>query len=131
MATVAHGHTGFVTMPTNHSAHLRDWNATISRVSSDLTGFEDDARRRRLGVQDIQGSARGFPHYGEADTEPGIDEDEPGGSITLGIDTGVSIQAVVVISGIPFNVVKDGDSTIEFNFENSDGNEVVQTWATA
>lgn len=131
MPTVAIGNDGSATLPSGHSAHLNAWSASISRVNSVITGFTDDGVRRRLGVQDITGSASGHPHFGSANTEPGADEAEPGGALTLLIATGCSYQPTVVFDSIDFAVDKTGDSTIVFNFGNADGEDLTETWAVS
>lgn len=131
MPTVAIGNDGNITLPSGHNAHINSWTANVSRVENVITGFSDDAARRRLGVQDITGSASGFPNFGESGTAPGTDAADPGGDLTLTIATGCTLQAAVVLTSFEFGSSKTGDATLTFNFANEDGKEIVETWATS
>lgn len=120
---------------TNHNAQFNVWNATFSRNVSDISGFGDSARRRRLGVYDVSGSAGGFML---ADINgPGAnttDWSSSGISIFLhakGSGTAVSsctLSFVAVVSEIAMSNAKTGDAAISFNFQLSGGAAPTETW---
>ena len=134
------GNDGAVTLPTAGSnvLHVRSFAATISRVESDLTGFGDTGKRRRLGIVDLTGSLNGAPNV---DATGSVSTDvtsawlmsEATAALTLSIFEQTStadakIAANCVFNGHAFNVDKNGDSTLTCNFSNADGLAPVVTW---
>jgi hypothetical protein len=120
---------------TNHNAQFNVWNATFSRNVSDISGFGDGARRRRLGVYDVQGSAGGFMVYDAAG--PGAnttDWSSTGVTVFLhakGSGTAVSsctLSFGAIVSEIAMSNAKTGDAGISFNFQLSSGSAPTETW---
>ena len=120
---------------TNHNAQFNVWNATVSRNVSDISGFGDGARRRRLGVYDVQGSAGGFLL---------ADADGPGVNTTDWVSTGISVflhakgsgastssctlSFGAIISEIAVSNAKTGDAAVSFNFQLASGSAPTETW---
>jgi hypothetical protein len=122
---------------TNHNAQFNVWNATFSRNVSDISGFGDGARRRRLGVYDVQGSAGGFMVADAGGLGPGAnttDWSSTGVSVFLhakGAGTSASsctLSFVAVVSDIAMSNAKTGDAAISFNFQLSGGSAPTETW---
>jgi len=134
------GNDGAVTLPTAgaNSIHVRSFAATISRVESDLTGFGDSGKRRRLGVVDLTGSLNGVPIVdATASTTTAVSSawfmSDTTAALTLTIydSTGTNdakIAANCIFNGHAFNADKNGDSTLTANFSNADGAAPVVTW---
>jgi hypothetical protein len=123
------GNDGGITFPTAHAAQFMTWNATFSRNASDVTGYGDTGRRRKLGIWDISGSAGGSMIANEPNSSPGIaSSDADGASITLKASTACFYTFVAVISDVAASVTKTGDSMLAFNFANSDGAIPTETW---
>ena len=56
------GNDGSVTMPSGGDViKVKTFAATLARPESDLTGFGDTGKRRRLGMLDLTGSLTGVP----------------------------------------------------------------------
>lgn len=139
------GNDGGVSLGTAHTAQFNVWNATFSRVVSDITGFTDYGRRRQLGVHDVSGSAGGFLQYDAQSTKPTL-----GGtaatatSVANWSNTGVEIRLnalgsgttagncayalKAVISDAAISITKTGDAAISFNFQLAGGQIPVEVW---
>ncbi len=127
------GFDGTITLPTGHAAHLRVWDGRFSRAVSDITGFSDSGRRRKLGIFDLEGSAGGTTTYDASNLSPGIntsDWNRDGGTLVLGVvgSTACAYTATAVMTNISFSVAKDGDSSITFDFANSGGTVPTEAW---
>jgi hypothetical protein len=123
------GNDGGITFPNAHQAQFMTWNATFARNVSDVTGYGDTGRRRRLGIWDISGSAGGSMTSNDTNTSPGIgSQADDGASITLKASTACFYTFVAVISDIAASVTKTGDSMLSFNFANADGAIPTETW---
>jgi hypothetical protein len=135
------GNDGAVTLPTAgaDSIHVRSFAATISRVESDLTGFGDSGKRRRLGIIDLTGSLNGVPKLDPEGTVPTAATSQwfvsdATGALTLTIyDNSVAtndakIAANCIFNGHAFNMDKNGDASLTCNFSNADGAAPVVTW---
>jgi hypothetical protein len=141
MPTYLTGNDGGVALGTNHGAQFNVWNASFSRNVSDISGFGDGARRRRLGVHDVSGSAGG---YLVADSKgPGANTTDwasDGATIYLhargsGTSTGstsantnCTLSFVAVVSDIAISNAKTGDAAVSFNFQLSGGSAPTETW---
>lgn len=125
----------------SHYAQFNAWNGTFSRQVSDITGFADSGRRRRLGVWDANGSAGGFLRADAASTKPGINTAtwETGGSTiylhakgsgTVATSaTGVCTMIMTaVISEVAMSVAKTGDAAVSFNWALAGGAIPVELW---
>ena len=128
------GNDGNVTFGDHFAALFNTWSGTVSRVSTDITGFADAGKRRRLGVIDFTGSAGGHMSYGVTDTDPGLTTMEAlnfsdGAAATFTVAAGCTIVADVVISSVAISSDKNGDATVAFNFEMSGGVVPNATWA--
>ena len=142
MATqYAVGSDGNVALPTGFNATLNTWSATLSRTTQILTGYTATVQNRRASsVIDITGSAGGMVNYWDGaatGTEGGFApikhsgtalDDRAGGTITLTVATGGTIQFDAVFSSYAFNVTHDGDSSVTFNFEMNDSNGPTVAW---
>lgn len=122
---------------------VQSFTANLSRVSSDLTGFGDTGRRRRLGIIDLTGSMNAVIGL---DTTAGTTtstfftstNDWPDTSnivnVTLVFWTGTAatnqakIVSTAVFSQYSFSSNKTGDATVSANFENANGVAPVVTW---
>lgn len=140
------GNDGVATLGTG-SLNVKVWAATVSRVSTDTTGFSASGKTRRLGVVDITGSLAGQPIVGNGATSTpwgtitaNALPDQPGGTLTLsvygsGTATTVTnaafLQFDALYSSMAFNVDKNGDSTLSLNFEMNDSSGPVIVWATS
>lgn len=124
---------------TNHNAQFNVWNATFSRNVSDISGFGDGARRRRLGVYDVQGSAGGFMVYDAAG--PGANTSDwsstgvsvflhakAGSVLTATAATACTLSFGAIVSEIAMSNAKTGDAGISFNFQLSSGSAPTETW---
>lgn len=125
----------------SHYAQFNAWNGTFSRQVSDITGFADSGRRRRLGVWDANGSAGGFLRADATSTKPGINTAtwETGGSTiylhakgsgTVATNaTGVCTMILTaVISEIAMSSVKTGDAAVSFNWALAGGAIPTELW---
>jgi hypothetical protein len=124
------GNDGSISLPSAHGAQLQTWNATWSRQASDVTGYGDTGRRRRLGIWDITGSAGGTLIADSANAGPGVDHANiDGAAITLQA-YGTACQYVVtaVMSQVAIGITKTGDATISFDFQVSNGTIPTETW---
>lgn len=131
------GNDGAVTMPTGGGViQVKTYAATISRPESDLTGFSDTGKRRRLGMLDLTGSLNGVPAVDSSATTTvsNFFVSTTTAALTLTLfDVAAStndprIAANCVFNNFAFNVDKSGDSTVTCNFSNGDGAAPVVTW---
>ncbi len=123
------GNDGGITFPNAHQAQFATWNATFARNVSDVTGYGDSGRRRRLGIWDVSGSAGGTLIADEANASPGVGGADPdGASITLKASTACTYSLTAVISDIAVSSTKTGDAAVSFNFAISDGAIPVEVW---
>jgi hypothetical protein len=120
---------------------VRSFAATLQRVSSDLTGFGDSGRRRRLGMIDLTGSLTGVAAI---DSTASTSSSLTATSNFFGVNTqyaltlkifegtaataDVKMTSNVVFDQFAFNSDKTGDATVTANFANSDGAAPVVTW---
>lgn len=118
-------------------AKLNSWQATISRIRHDITGFSDAGRVRKLGLIDITGTASGVAQSDAAGPHS-LMTNRTGQTITLYVfqatnTNDCSYQFNAVIGELPFNVSKTGDAGISFNFELSADSTNVYTavWQTS
>lgn len=113
-------------------ANFSQWDATFSRVSSDVTGFSDTGVRRRLGVADIKGSAKGTFYYNSANNGPGIDHTNLDGCpIVLYAKSAATVCSwsfTGVVETIAGAVAKSGGSDVTVSFANSDGVAPTESW---
>lgn len=128
----------------DHIAQFNTWNGTFSRQVSDITGFADAGRRRRLGVWDANGSAGGFLRADAGTTvptSPGVNTTDwqTGGSTiylhakgsgTVATNaTGVCTMIMTaVISEIAMSVAKTGDAAVSFNWALAGGAIPTELW---
>ena len=131
------GNDGSVTLPAGGDVmQIRTFAATLSRVESEVTGFSDTGRRRRLGMLDLTGSLTGVPGIGSATTSSAtqcIFLQTSTAALTLNLSDGsgtsdAKISANCIFNGFAFNVDKTGDNTITCNFSNGDGVAPVISW---
>jgi hypothetical protein len=123
------GNDGSIVFPNAHQAQFATWNATFSRNVSDVTGYSDSGRRRRLGIWDVSGSAGGTMITDGANSSPGVgSQTEGGSSITLRASTACYYTLTAVISEIAATSTKTGDAALSFNFAISDGTIPTETW---
>lgn len=133
--TVAIGSEGAVTLPSNFSALLNTWSASISRATSVITGFGDTgARRLASKVADITGSAAGTPNYDDSDLSAwdGITTVQDPANMTLTWVSApeCSIQFKALVNSVAVSTAVNGDATVAFNFEAAvaQGDTVTFTW---
>jgi hypothetical protein len=131
------GNDGNVTMPSSGSVmRVRSFAANLSRVESELTGFSDTGRRKRLGMLDLTGSLSGVPAVDStASTTTAVTSmiwmNTATQALTLTIFDSTNdarIAANCIFNGFAFNVDKTADSTVTCNFANADGAAPVVTW---
>lgn len=124
------GNDGGCSLPSGHGAQLQSWNANFSRQVTDVTGYSDTGRRRRLGLWDVSGSAGGTMIADAANAGPGVDHTNLDGAlITLQANgTACQYQITAVMTQITMGVTKTGDSTLSFDFSNSAGTIPTETW---
>jgi hypothetical protein len=131
------GNDGNVTMPASGSVfRVRSFAANLSRVESELTGFSDTGRRKRLGMLDLTGSLSGVPAVDStASTTTAVTSmiwmNTATQALTLTIFDSTNdarIAANCIFNGFAFNVDKTADSTVTCNFANADGAAPVVTW---
>ena len=120
--TVAIGSEGAVPLPSNFSALLNTWSASISRPTSVITGFGDTgARRIASKVADITGSASGTPNYDASDLSAwdGIVtvQDPAAMTLTWVASPACSIAFKALINSVAVSSAVNGDATVTFNFE--------------
>lgn len=114
---------------------VRSFAATLSRPQSDLTGFGDTGRRRRLGMLDLTGSLTGSLEVNDTGTTSvAVMFNQTATTlITLGLFDGTAttdarIAANCVLDSYAFASDKTGDVTVTANFANADGAAPVVTW---
>lgn len=114
---------------------VRSFAATLSRPQSDLTGFGDTGRRRRLGMLDLTGSLTGSLEVNDTGTTSvAVMFNQTATTlITLGLFDGTAtndarIAANCVLDSYAFSSDKTGDVTVTANFANADGAAPVVTW---
>jgi hypothetical protein len=131
------GNDGNVTMPASGNVfRVRSFAANLSRVESELTGFSDTGRRKRLGMLDLTGSLSGVPAVDStASTTTALTSmiwmNTATQALTLTIFDSTNdarIAANCIFNGFAFNVDKTADSTVTCNFANADGAAPVVTW---
>jgi hypothetical protein len=130
------GNDGNVTMPTGGDViKVKTFAATLARAESDLTGFGDTGKRRRLGLLDLTGSLNGVPAIDSTATSntASFFSSTATAALTLTIfdatgTTDAKIVANCVFNNFAFNADKSGDSTLTCNFSNGDGTAPVVTW---
>jgi hypothetical protein len=131
------GNDGNVTMPASGNVfRVRSFAANLSRVESELTGFSDTGRRKRLGMLDLTGSLSGVPAVDStASTTTALTSmiwmNTATQALTLTIYDSTNdarIAANCIFNGFAFNVDKTADSTVTCNFANADGAAPVVTW---
>jgi len=130
------GNDGAVTMPAGGTVlQVRSFNATLERPESELTGFSDTGRRRRLGMLDLTGSLTGVPGVDStaSTTTTNFFSSTATAALTLTIFDGSSandakIAANCIFNNFAFAVDKTADSTLSCNFSNADGTAPVVTW---
>jgi len=131
------GNDGNVTMPSGGDViKIKTFAATLARPESDLTGFGDSGKRRRLGLLDLTGSLNGIPASDSTATAntASFFVSTSTAALTLAIlDVAAStndarIAANCIFNNFAFNVDKNGDSTLTCNFSNGDGTAPVVTW---
>lgn len=141
VSTYVIGNDGNVSIGSVDVLKVRSFAATLQRVSSDLTGFGDSGRRRRLGMIDLTGSLTGVAGVGSNAVTSGATVnttlfygENTSYALTLTIydttATDAKIAANVVFDQFAFNSDKAGDATVTANFSNSDGAAPVITWLT-
>lgn len=122
---------------------VSNYSCNLSRVSTDLTGFGDTGRRRRLGIIDMTGSVSGALAIDQTTTantssffvstmDPNATSTACTVSLAFWTGTAATTQAkivgTVVFSQFAFGNNKMGDATISGNFENANGTAPVVTW---
>jgi hypothetical protein len=130
------GNDGAVTMPAGGTVlQVRSYSATLERPESELTGFADTGRRRRLGMLDLTGSLSGVPGVDSTATTTTtnffIGTSTAALTLTLFDATSTNdarIAANCIFNGFAFAVDKTADSTLSCNFSNADGVAPVVTW---
>lgn len=130
------GNDGAVTMPSGGTVlQVRSFNATLERPESELTGFGDTGRRRRLGMLDLTGSLTGVPGVDTtaSTTTSNFFSATATAALTLTIFDGTTtndakIAANCIFNNFAFAVDKTADSTLSCNFSNADGAAPVVTW---
>lgn len=131
----------------SHFAQFNTWNGTFSRQVSDITGFADSGRRRKLGVWDANGSAGGFMLVDAASSKPGINTTSwqtDGNAIYLhargagaqttpstaytGTSGYCTMSLTAIISEVALSSTKTGDAAISFNWQLAGGAVPTETW---
>lgn len=132
------GNDGAVALPAAHGMNVKVWAATLTRVSSDITGFSDTGKRRRLGIVDVTGSLSGTPFYAGANTSAGMDVAQAGGTLVLslsGVTSGTVAAAYISMSCVfdqfAMNVDKNGESSLTMNYQLSGGAAPTIVWTTS
>ena len=124
---------------------ISTWAATVSRTSTVLTGFADTGTRRRLGISDVTGSCGGHLQANAANSDPydnillptdsGIGTYADG--VTMVLSSAVStygggaactLNFSAVINSVAVSADKNGDQTVTFNFEQSNGVAATSSW---
>jgi hypothetical protein len=131
MATTYVGNEGGVTGGTV-AAKINTWQATVSRVSHDITGFSDAGRVRKLGLYDITGSAGGLLES-SASSPWSLLTNITGATITLAVlahtttSSASSINFNAVMNDVAMSSAKGGDAAVTFNFGLSASNTSIMT----
>jgi hypothetical protein len=114
-------------------ANFSAWDATFSRDSTIITGFTDTGVRRRLGVADIRGTARGSFDYDKVG--PSIDHTNLDGCpIVLYAKSAATVCSWSfsgVVEQIGGSVAKGGASECTVSFANSNGTAPTESWDEA
>lgn len=133
------GNDGFVTLAAPiQGINVKSWAANSSRVSSDVTGFSDTARRRRLGLYDIVGSLSGTPMMGTTTALITVTSAQTSAQLlVLGLYSNnssvttddVSFSVTAVFDSMSFNSTKDGDATVQVSWQNASGAVPTVAWS--
>ena len=126
------GNDGFVTLAAPvQGISVKQWAANSSRVSTDVTGFSDTARRRKLGLFDMVGSLSGVPTYGTTTALITVTATQTTAqTLVLGLTNGtsttvttddVSFTITCVFDTMSFNSAKDGDASVQVSWQLSSG----------
>jgi len=114
---------------------IRSFQATLARPESDLTGFGDSGRRRRLGMLDLTGTLTGSLEVNDTGTTNTavMFNQTSTTAIVLGLFDGTAtndcrIAANCIVHNYAFSSDKTGDVTISASFGNADGAAPVVTW---
>lgn len=135
------GNDGDAVLPSSHIMNVKVWAATVAYVSSDLTGFTDTGKVRRLGIADITGSLNGTAIQGAGTPFGNLAStnlpSQPGGDIVLSIDgttsgtsSGAYLSFGAVFNNYAFSVDKNGEQSLTVNFEMNDSTGATVVWAT-
>lgn len=130
------GNDGSVTMPSGGDViKVKTFAATLARPESDLTGFGDSGKRRRLGMLDLTGSLNGLPAI---DSTASVNTasffvSTATAALTLTLfdattTTDAKIAANCIFNNFAFGSDKNGDATLTCSFSNGDGAAPVVTW---
>lgn len=130
------GNDGAITLPSGGTVvQVRSYAATLERVESEVTGFGDTGRRKRLGMLDLTGSLNGVPGIDStaSTASNSFFNSTATGALTLTLFDATTtndarLSANCIFNGFAFNVDKTGDSTLTCNFANADGVAPVVTW---
>ena len=127
------GNDGAVSLPAAHGMNVKVWAATLTRVSSDITGFGDTGKRRRLGIVDVTGSLSGTPFYGGTGNSAGMDVAQAGGTLVLSLSgaTSGTASAAYISMSFALNVDKNGESSLTMNYQLSGGAAPTIVWTTS
>lgn len=131
---------GDTTSPTMFK--VQSYAASLTRMSSDQTGFGDTGKRKRLGMLDLTGSINAVMGFGTSSNGTnatilsgtqgdGIVTNMPIVTLSLFTNTttnACSLVSTAIFSQFNFNVNKAGDSTVTANFENAGGTAPVVAW---
>lgn len=120
---------------------VRQYSATLARTSTDLTGFGDTGRRRRLGIIDLTGSltAALAVDASQSPTTNGLftqtfDYVSTTSALTLTLDfyssgtNSANLVTTAVFSQFGFSNDKSGEASVSANFENANGVAPTVTW---
>tara|TARA_R110000868_G_scaffold129870_2_gene339113 strand:+ start:2464 stop:2886 length:423 start_codon:yes stop_codon:yes gene_type:complete len=133
------GNDGFVTLSQPvQGLTVKSWAANCTRVSTDITGFDDTARRRRLGLFDMTGSLTGSPMFGTTTSVITVTSLQTANSaLVLGLSagtnssTGVTFSLTPVYDSFSFTSAKDGEATVAVTFQNASGAVPTVVWSVA
>lgn len=135
------GNDGDAVLPSSHLLNVKVWAANVAYVSSDLTGFTNTGKVRRLGIADITGSLNGTAIQGTGTPWGTLAStslpSQPGGTLVLSVDgttsgtsSGAYLSFGAVFNSYAFSVDKNGEQSLSVNFEMNDGDGATVVWAT-
>ena len=132
------GYDGAIAIGAMNTIEFKSWSATISRVASDVSGFSNPGRDRKLGKWDIRLSFSGTPQGGSSSPIAAQTSSSLTTTFKLMEGTGTNDTLVTfdgVVEEIQLGSVHDGDAsasgTVSLATTNTNSPPFTVSWLTS